>query len=111
MVVAFYPVTHADYNMLTSQPELNVDYNSPIEIKEMDFIPGIKSIIELKDDLYSIHGAEIVRYDNNGKETIFYACHVDFANNHPTRTIGYTQEFDKMLTIALRKIKIKGLLD
>ena len=66
MIVAFYHITTSNYNFHSNQPDLDVDYDNVIDIKDMDIIPGIKSIVELEHGLFQIQGAEAVRYELDG---------------------------------------------
>jgi hypothetical protein len=111
MIVAFYPISNASFDLSSGQVDLNINYSNPIEVREMEFIPGIKSIIELDGELYSVQGAETVRYENMGNETILYACHVNYASNYPTMTLPYSHDFDNKLKAVMRKKKIRGILD
>lgn len=111
MIVAFYNIKNTSYNLSVGVAELSIDYSRPITIKEMDFIPGIKSVIEINDVLYTVHGAEVIRYDNVGTETILYACHVEEGQSYPTMTLPYSQEFNTMYNSVLRKKKIRGILN
>lgn len=111
MIVAFYNILNSGYNLSVGVPELRIDYNNPITIKEMDFIPGIKSVIEINYALYTVYGAEVIRYDNVGEETILYACHVEEEQSYPTMTLPYSEQFNTMYNSVLRKKKIRGILD
>jgi hypothetical protein len=110
MIVAFYNITSTSYDLSSGVPDLSIDYSNPLGIKDMEFIPGIKSIIELNGGLYQIFGAEVVRYENSDGEHILYSCHVEEANSYPTMTLPYNQDFDKMLNLVMRKKKIEGIL-
>lgn len=111
MIVSFYNIMNTSYDLSTGIPDMSIDYSNPLAIKEMEYIPGVKSVIELEDSLYTIYGAEIVRYELNGEEKILYACHVEGINHHPTMSLPYNQEFEKMFNSILRKKKIRGILD
>jgi hypothetical protein len=95
--------------------DCDIDYLNPITIKKMDFIPGIKSIIELNDIIYTIYGAEeIYMYNIVGQASAtsgkIYACYVKPIEPYSTRNIEQSEEFSKMMNNYIRKEKIKGIL-
>ena len=39
MIVAFYNIMKASYDLSSGTHDLSIDYSNPLDIKDMDFIP------------------------------------------------------------------------